>query len=271
MRCAFGVTLGFCLLLSACQKEAERAQPLGNCPPKDPNCAIVPPGGGGGNGGADAGTAGSSGNAGQVGTLTGGIIGVTSDDFVSGVAFVETAKVEADPPGSVAVQGTYDGNSYSLQNLSVGPDVWIGVTPDQGSAFLPTLQPVNTALTSTADLVVVAANVIDEVYGILTLPEARQPDRAHVVVRFLDAKTLAPVSGVVVTHQGENIAYDAGGTWSDITGETGAAGYAVIVNALSQSFTSKQKLTFQAVGVQGSVDLAMRAGAVTLADVAIAK
>jgi hypothetical protein len=136
---------------------------------------------------------------------------------------------------------------------------------------LPTLQPVNTAVTSTADLVVVAGTVIDEVYGILTVPEARLPNRAHVVVRFLDAETLAPLSGVVVTHQGENIAYDAGGIWSDITGETGIAGYAVIVNAQAQTFTAKQKVSFSSTNTQGSVELAMRAGAVTIADVAIAK
>ncbi len=267
MRGRLSFTLGICLALFGCQEEKDRAAPLGSCPPTDPNCAITPIGGGGGNAGNDAGVGG--GSAGDVATLTGSIIGVTSDDFVSGTAFIETATLEADAPGSGSVTTKYDGNSYTLKDVVAGPEVWVGVTPDSGSAFLPTLQPVNTQVIANADLVVVAASVVDEVYALLTLPEARSDSRAHVVVRFLDASTLTPLSGVVVTHQGETIAYDATGSWSDLTGQTGNAGYAIIVNAQTQTFTSKQKVAFTVGTVQGSVDLAMRAGALTIADVAL--
>ncbi len=264
MRGRPNLTLGICLALLGCQEEKDRAAPLGNCPPNDPNCAITPIGGGGGNAAGAGG-----GSAGDVTNLTGSIIGVTSDDFVTGAAFIETATLEADAPGSGSVTAKYDGNSYTLKDLAAGPEVWVSASPDTGSAFLPTLQPINTEVVVSANLIVVAASVVDEVYGLLTLPEARSDSHAHVVVRFLDASTLTPLSGVVVTHQGETIAYDASGSWSDLTGQTGNAGYAIIVNAQTQTFTSKQKVSFSVGTVQGSVDLAMRAGALTIADVAL--
>ncbi|MEZ4223780.1 MAG: hypothetical protein R3B13_22720 [Polyangiaceae bacterium] len=258
-----------CVALFGCQEQPERAQNLGNCPADNPNCAGLPPvGGGGGSGSKDGGIA--DGQAGQVGALTGTVIGVASDDFTTGAAFVETATIQADAPGTPTVSTKYDGSSYTF-DVPIAPTVWLGVVPEVGSAFLPTLQAVDTASFASANLLVLRASVIEEIYALLTVPETILPDRAHVVVRFLDAAKLTPLPGVSASHQGEVVSYDAGGTWSDTTGETGAAGYAVIVNAKAQSFTAKQKVSFVFPGVQGSVELAMRAGAVTLADVAITK
>jgi hypothetical protein len=144
------------------------------------------------------------------------------------------------------------------------------VTPTAIGAYLPLLQPLDSEQSADLSLYIVPASTIDLIYGLLSVPVVREVGRAHVVLRFLDAQSGDPIEGVTVSHIGETVAYDTGGSWSDVQLGTGSLGYAVLVNAPAQSNLSKQKVSFDTGSVSGSVDIAMQSDVVTLADVAIA-
>ena len=120
-------------------------------------------------------------------------------------------------------------------------------------------------------LYLIPASTIDLIYGLLSFPVAREVGRAHVVLRFVDATTGDPIEGVTVSHVGETVSYDTGGSWSDVQTGTGSLGYAVLVNAPAQSNRTKQKVSFDTGTVSGSLDIAMQSDAITLADIAIAQ
>lgn len=260
--------LALLLALVGCAEERERPANVGNCPPEQPNCATIPPKHGGG-GAAGTGGGGGSGAATNA-ELSGTVLGVVADDFVSSVAFIGTATVEAYGPASATLTTAYDGQVYAFPSIPKAPEVWLRVAPDAPGVFVSTLQPVNTETTAQANLLVVSGSVLDETYALATLPEVRELGRAQLVLRFVDGDTNQPLAGVSVAHQGEVVLYDVAGTWSDLQGVTGDGGYAVVVNAAAQSFVAKQKVTFQlGSSLLGSVEVAVRADTVTLADVVL--
>ena len=261
-------------LLVACQKADEHPPALDTtCPPENPNCHDLPPLGGGGtkDGGTGGGTSSDGGVAGEGTTLTGNVAALTSEDFQSGVNYGDVATVSADAADGGTATATYQGGSFTLTGVMPTPELWVTVTPAVVGEYLPTLQPLSSEADADVTLYLIPASTIDLIYGLLSFPVAREVGRAHVVLRFVDATTGEPIEGVTVSHVGETVSYDTGGSWSDVQTGTGSLGYAVLVNAPAQSNRTKQKVSFDTGTVSGSLDIAMQSDAITLADIAIAQ
>jgi hypothetical protein len=230
------------------------------------NC--TPPPSGGGVGGKDGGTSDAPVDAPGGVVVAGSVKLITSDDFATAVPFPDPAKVEMEGATGLTVEGTYDGTAFSVSGVLSSPVVWATVTPSVATA-MPTIQPAATDTGGDIELHVVQPSVIDTVYSLLTIPVTREVGAAHVVIRFLDATSGNPVTDIAVSHAGEVVAYDDGGSWSDVATGTGAAGYAVVVNVAPGAGPSKQKFVFTSGTLSGGVDLLVEPDAVTLADVLV--
>ncbi len=181
--------------------------------------------------------------SGQGTTLTGDVLALTSEDFESGAPYGDAATISADAVSGGTIEASYDGTSFTLQGVLPSAELWVTVTPATVvGAFLPVLQPLSSEQSlSDLTLFVVPASTIDLIYGLLSVPVAREAGRAHVVLRFLDAQTGDRLEGVTVSHVGETVSYDAGGSWSDVQLGTGSLGYAVLVNAPAQSIAPSKR------------------------------
>lgn len=255
--------------LVACKADEERAPPIQSCSPDEPGCVVIPPGGGGGGKGGGSGDGGVLPDGSAATSVSGSVIALTGDDFVTGTAYGDPATITAEGAAGSDISAKYDGQTFSLSGVLVGLGVWFDATPN-GQVFLPTLQPVNTTIDQPVDLLIVQGSTFDLIYSVLSLPTQREIGRAHVMLRFVDATNGQPLAGVKVSHQTDVVAYDAAGSWSDLETGTGALGMAVIVNAQAQAFTAKQKVVFDTGKITGALDVAMRGDAATLADVAVA-
>lgn len=234
-------------------------------------CAKPGPGGGGGgtsgDGGLDA-ASDASGDAAAGVTVTGSIVELTGDDFFNAVPFTAAATVSLEGAAGLAVEGTYNGSVFTVEGAKDGPGVWATVTPSKVGVVLPTLQPVDTSA-SPLELAVVPATTLDTIYAFLSIPVQREVGAAHVVVRFLNAKTGVPVTGVTVAHGTDVVAYDTGGSWSDTAPGTGVAGYAVVVNVSTGKTPNQQSFKFKAPTASAGVSLWVQPDSVTLADVLV--
>lgn len=260
----FGLLVSAALgILSACASKRDRpANADLSCDGGD----CVPTKGGGGGGGASSDAAVDA--AGEV-TVTGTVKIVTQDDFVAVDPFTGSANVEMEDPNGLAVEGKYDGTKFSVDGVSAKSPVWATVTP---STKITALSTVQLALTNTGkdiELVVVAPVVIETIYSLLTTPVEREVGAAHVVVRFVDPKTGVPIKGVTVSHDKEAVAYDEGGSWSDVAPGTGDLGLAVVVNLAPGTKPSKQKLLYKSGTLSGGVEVLVAPDAVTLAEVGV--
>jgi hypothetical protein len=262
------VALAVLLALSAvgCQKERDRPASA-NLECDGSKC--IGPGPGGGGGGKDGGAEGgidSATDAPSV-TVSGSVVLLTGDDFYTGAPFGETATVAFEGADGLPVQGNYDGSTFSVPGAAIGSSVWATVAPTSKAA-LPTIQPADTTA-SPLELAVVPGTTIDTIYTFLSTPVVRELGAAHVVIRFLNAKTGVPVTGVTVTHQNLSVAYDTGGSWSDTAPGTGVAGYAVVVNVPTAGSPSQKSFKFTAATAAGGVYLLTAPDSVTLADVLV--
>lgn len=235
--------------------------------------SCIKPGNGGGGGGTsgDGGLDAASdapGDAPAGVTVTGTVVELTGDDFFNAVPYSASATIEIDGATGIPVAGTYNGSTFKLDGVKDGPGVWATVTPSKVGAILPTLQPVDTSA-SPVELALVPAATLDTIYAFLSIPVQREVGAAHVVVRFLDAKTGVPVTGVTVTHGTDVVAYDTGGSWSDTAPGTGVAGYAVVVNVSTGKTPNQQSFKFKAATASAAVSLWVQPDSVTLADVLV--
>jgi len=257
-----------CLAQAGCAPKKDHPPPAAN--PCDGSSCVEPgPGGGGGaEGGVDAGGGDASADAPAGVSVSGSVVLLTGDDFATAAPFGESATVAFEAPGGLWVQGNYNGSSFALDGVVEGPGVWSIVTPKSSSGALPTLQPADTTKPP-LELAVVPTTTIDTIYAFLSVPAQREPGAAHVVLRFLNAKTGFPVTGVTVSHQGEPVAYDTGGSWSDTAPGSGVAGYAVVANVASAKGPNKQSFKFTAPTASAGVYILVQPDSVTLADVLV--
>lgn len=225
-----------------------------------------PGGGGGAEGGVDAGPL-EGGDAPAGVSVSGSVVLLTGDDFLTSVPYGELATVRLDGASGIPVEGAYNGATFTVDGAAEGQGIWATVTP-KASSVLPTLQPADTTAPP-LELYVVPASTIDTIYAFLSIPAQREPGAAHVVLRFLNAQTGVPVTGVTVSHKGEPVAYDTGGSWSDTAPGTGVGGYAVVANVTSAKVANKQIFQINAPSASSGIDILVQPDSVTLADVLV--
>lgn len=170
---------------------------------------------------------------GGAGTLTGNIVLLKDQTFVNATPFAKSAAVFAEGASGAAVTGQWNGaDRYLLSGVSEEASNWVSVKPDdpQGDALL-TFQPVATDSVSNADLAVISAPILDELFT--GLSTQRSPAFGQVVLFFRSAGTGAPVAGLHVTLPAAQLAaYAAGAGWvlDDGTAVTNSSGLVVFVN-----------------------------------------
>jgi hypothetical protein len=267
----------------ACKEEEPRPGQVGDC---GENCVGVPttpynPGidgsgtagsAGAGGGGGAAGSAGSS----STGLLTGSIQAVVAPDLTEG-ALAGAVQVRA-PGGSVqqvTVDAATDG-SFRLQGVNLSPSLWVGVGPftnDPTSVFVDTLQVVSSTAAAPVELLVLRRSVLDELIPSFTSnPLELDPQRGHVILRFVD-QAREGISGVRLLFPAPEetaIAYDFGGTYSDVVMETSTLGTLVLLNLATRAYPGVSMTVIAEVrGMSRNVDLHTAAGAVTLVTVVL--
>jgi hypothetical protein len=182
-----------------------------------------------------SGGAGSPGTVTDAGTgmLTGNVVLLSNQTFVSAVPFAKTAAVFADGAAGTTVTAVWNGKDpYLLPGVAEEPTNWVSVKPDdtQGDALL-TFQPVATNNVSNADLAVISAATLDELFT--SLSAQRSPAFGQVVLFFRSLGTGAPVAGLhVALSAAQLVAYAAAGGWvlDDGTAVTNGSGLVVFGN-----------------------------------------
>ena len=267
MRCRLVGILSLVVAGLACSPKNDRPDNA-NLACDSGNCVKPGPGGGGGGSAGDAGV-GSDVEIDALGgvSVTGSIVELTGDDFYNAIPFTGQATVGFEGAAGLPVEGAYSGSSFIVHGAAAGPGVWATVTP-KPTGILPTIQPADTSAAS-LELVVVPATTIDTIYAFLSVPEQREIGAAHVVVRFLNAKTGVPIMGVTVSHGADIVSYDTGGSWSDTAPGSGAGGYAVIVNVSTAKTPNQQTFKFNAPTASAGISLLVQPDSVTLADVLV--
>jgi hypothetical protein len=228
------------VVLCACSEPAERT------PATCEGCGINTGGGvgvgSGGSAGTGGGQAGLGANAGAGVKLEGDLLVLTDFDFRRGLALTDpgtTVRAEGQAGGFVITD--HDGiGPYVLEDVLSADEVWALAVPSPGSVALPTLGPVDTSQpdqtgTVNLDLALVGTDLIDVILNLLTVPTARDPERASAVLRVTTA-TGAPIAGVtVIEPSAEVVVYGASGTFSDVVTATDASGLVMLVNLPASS------------------------------------
>jgi len=201
-------------------------------------------------------------------SLAGSVSLLASDDFVTVQAFSGTADITAEAPGGGGASASYNGQSFNIDDVRVGPSVWFSVTPTSNTGdALPTLEPWDTTSPGYVVLRMVRSSVIDQIFNVVTLPPQRDATRGQVVLHFVNASGNA-VGGVGITQSpGTGVIYDAAGTWSDTAAGTGAAGFAIVVNAVPGF---RQRVDLDTGSKLVYIQVQVAPGSVTLTDVPLA-
>lgn len=201
-------------------------------------------------------------------SLGGSVYLLSSDDFATAQAFTGTAQIRAEAAGGGDTSASYNGQSFSIDDVLVGPSVWFSVTPTSNTGdALPTVEPWDTTSAGSVALRLVRGSVIDQIFNVVTVPPQRDATRGQVVLHFVDSSGNG-LPGVGITQSpGDSVIYDAGGTWTDTAAGTGAAGFAVVVNAVPGF---RQRIDLDTGSKLVYIEVQVAAGAVTLTDVPLA-
>jgi hypothetical protein len=257
-----------CGSLSACCGAEDRPPPAAAC---TGNCAVGTPRnpGSSGNGGeVDAGGSGEE-DAGAVTTVAGAVEVMENEQFIARAAFAGEGLVGGGSP-SERVSGEFSGATYQLAGVLRDADVWMDVQATATTLdVLTTIQRVDSTAPP-VDLAFVRSATVEGIGAGLLTPIELRSDRAHAVVRFVDASGQG-VRGVTVTAPaGEAIAYDTGaGLFRDDQPETTESGLAIILNAQAIPFPGGATGLSYAATSSGATDVKLAQGAVTLLTVRV--
>jgi hypothetical protein len=254
------------LLALGCSDDASRA-PVAEC--TGSHCATPPIQGVGANTGegGEPGVGG-DGGAGGDGVITVSVTRFESDDFTTLGAFSEPAQILADGEGGATVEAHWDGlQPLALEGLAEEP--FFLVSPAQlGSDALPTL--LRPRLDGAVSLPLVRASVVDGLVALSSLPLELDAQRAVLILALVDAASLAPIQGAVLTEpSADTVLYGASGSWSDTVTETDSSGTAAFVNLQAAEWPGKLTSVAVSGSVSGAIALRSVAGAVTVLRLAI--
>jgi hypothetical protein len=123
-------------------------------------------------GGSSAGGNAAGGNAGaNTGVVSGTVVDLFDDTFVSSLPFGDPAVVEAQSVTGALISADWNGRDpFQLSGVEPSVSAWISVRPRTGTAHLRTLHPVATNIGRSVDLGLVRADTIDEIFSILSVP-----------------------------------------------------------------------------------------------------
>ena len=220
---------------------------------------------------------GSIGNEPRSVDISGEIFVVDPNSFAidTGRPFADGATVEMilASDGSLVAQST-SRSRFSINGVMGDTLSYVGVFPDSGLDALPTLQWIDTLASGDVGVGVVRASTLDLIYGVVSLPENRNPDAAQVVLRFLVESTGLGLSGVEVFPPfGAKAIYDQGGGWTDGMVGSGSRGLAILRNFAAVGLGPKEvTIPFSLDGTtRESVTVTVGAGLVTCFDVRVSR
>ncbi|MEB2313480.1 MAG: hypothetical protein OZ921_15645 [Sorangiineae bacterium] len=197
-------------------------------------------------------------------TLSGSVRGIQAPDFVTTVAYGGTALIRAARADGAPGQALYDGSAFSFPDAAVSTALWVLAEPQAGgpgAPYLPTLVPIDTTRPGAVTLLLVAGEVLDQIYASVTMPPVRSASAAQLVLALVDAGG-RPASGRVVSSPAATDAaiFSAQGTWTDATDATDEVALVIFPNVsagtLPVSIDGRERATLET-----------RAGAVTFATV----
>ena len=181
-------------LLTACQKSDDHPPFAEPC---SLNCAVVPPiSVGGGGAGAPSTIPGS--DAGP-GTLTGEVVLLADESFVTVSPFTERATVTADGASGSPVSADWDGATpYLLEGVARVATNWVRIEPEHlGREPLLTYQAVATERVAEVNVGLVSSVTLDSIFNAVS--RLRSPDSGQVILFFRSAGTGVPIAGLHVT------------------------------------------------------------------------
>jgi len=254
-------------LTLGCSEKEERPD-LYDCGAE--GCATTPPGVG-----AD-GTAGAMGDGGSAGTA------VDTDEPVT----VETRRISSPDfalAGGALVPGEVDytflgsdgewlrttGSArFELAGLVRSSATWLSASPDAIDLF-PGVTLADLSRSSLAKLAVVSKSELATIAFGLTSPVVLDEGAAQLVLRVVNSSQ-EPLAGVSVSVNGaEAEAYDALGSFSDDQRETGPDGLFLAFNLPAVTVPGNSASARLFGSAEASLDLALRAGAVTVVEAVV--
>lgn len=255
------LTLTLSLLGCASDADADRAPDLdcsnGNC---DTDSRVVTSDSNGGTSGT--GGAASAGAAGEV-TLSGRVVAIGEPNFTIGEGVAATGSYTVKVPGADNQPlSSTESSSFTVKGVRYSKSLWLSATPTTATDLLPGLVAVDTTQTTSVVVPVIRRTTLEQVGMTLTDTVLFDSTKAQVVLRFVDQDG-RPVPDIAVSVTGaQNVAYDAGGTYDDTSGATGARGLAFLLN-VDASATPAAKVVLLSAAVSAELPVWVQSGAVT--------
>jgi hypothetical protein len=166
-------------------------------------------------------------------TLAGDLWLLDDDSFSLNRAapYEEVATVYGFDPQNRLISAPYDGSMFTLSGVLPSAAAMVLVTPEDEQALpMPTLLRVDTQQSTQVSLPLLRRSVLEEMFVTLTAQVTVDPDRAQVILQFLDAE-LAPLAGVEVSIASAGfVAYATADGYSDVLGETSERGLVLAGN-----------------------------------------
>jgi hypothetical protein len=249
--------LAFCLL-PACAADVERPPTIAVC--EDADC--IPQGSSNGNSGSGSGGAPPDD---EIVVLTGTVAAINDDRFVALSTYSGAATLLAQSASGQAIEVAFDGRAFAFTDIRRGQGTPVQVVPDQAE-YMPVVSVLDTTEPQGGVVLpVLRRSVLDEMVVALSSQAVIDETRGHVVLSLVDESDRG-VSGVFVSAGAAgDVAYQVGGTWTDVAIGTEPAGLAVVFNLPA----SRLGTSGASLGLSGSVDdsvvVPVVSGAVTLA------
>jgi hypothetical protein len=158
--------------------------------------------------------------------------------------------------------------TLELAGLAHGSATWLSVSPNATDLY-PGVALVDLSTSAVAEVAVVSKSELATIAFGLTSPVVLDERAAQLVLRFVDSSQ-EPVAGVSVSMTGaEADAYDMLGSFSDEQGETGPNGVFLAFNVPAVTVPGNSALVRLGGSAGADLNLALQAGAVTVAEVVV--
>lgn len=252
------------VLLWACCACSEKAEHPAFAPTCDPG-ECLPPMPGKGSTGSEGGS--DSGGGSELGTFSGDVITFATDFFDTGTVLTTGANVSAEGENGGRVRASYDGSSFQLEGVLKTSSNWFLVEP-VSTGLLPTLTPLDTrSATGGLSPGLAQSLTVDGIFALMGTERAEE--RAQIVLHVVSAQG-ASVSGVKAEVTAERIGYRTSGTWLANDEGTDDSGLIFLGNVQVGSALTTLNVDFSG-SASGRAEVALQAGAVTIATVVVAR
>jgi hypothetical protein len=251
-------------LAIACGDKVEHPAAAPACDDAVSDCHKTPAPLGGGVGVGNQGDGG-EGSSDSTTSWTGQIASYSGDDFAQGLTFEGQAEVSATGRSGARVKATYDGTSFTLNDVVKDASNWFLVEPQEGAGVLPTLSAVDTRISkvSASPIGLVREADIDAIFTLSLAATERSSSRAQMVIRVVDPQGRS-VAGVQAALTAEVIAYRGAGTWDSTEGAaTDDTGLIFLGNVPAAGSLAVTSIVLRG-SVSGRVEARTRAGATTV-------